>query len=144
MDESDRLLRDPMHARAVAAFTTYRSLAQVELPMAIGRYPSSRYSLLEIRPHSGRRRQIRRHMKHIFHPIIGDVKYGEGRHNRLFRTTYGCHRLLLSAMQLSFRHPYTLQQIHLTARLDAAFTDIIRRLDWLDALPSAWYDANAH
>lgn len=130
--------RDPMRAKAVPARTTYRALGHVELPFAVGRYPSSRYSLLEIRPYSGRRRQIRRHMKHIFHPIIGDVKYGEGRHNRFFRTTFDCHRLLLSAMQLSFRHPYTEQQIDLTARLDATFTDIIRHLGWIDAIPPTW------
>ncbi len=52
-------------------------------------HPTTRYSLAEIRPQSGRRRQIRRHFKHIFHPI-GDTTYGEGRHNRFFRAVRLC------------------------------------------------------
>jgi tRNA pseudouridine65 synthase len=133
-DEADRVYQNRSGAKAAAAQTAYRTLAQVELPVAVGRYASSRYSLLEINPHTGRRRQIRRHMKHILHPIIGDVKYGEGRHNRFFRATYNCHRLLLSAMQLSFVHPYTQTFIHLAAPLDTVFLDLIRHLGWIEAL----------
>lgn len=133
-DEADRLYQNRSRVKAAAARTAYRTLAQVELPVAVGRYASSRYSLLEINPHTGRRHQIRRHMKHILHPIIGDVKYGEGRHNRFFRANYNCHRLLLSAMQLSFVHPYTQAHIHLTAPLDTVFLGLIRHLGWIEAL----------
>ena len=64
---------------AQVAVTEYHRLATVELPIAIDRYPCSRYSLVEAKPGTGRKHQIRRHMKHISHPIIGDAKHGKGK-----------------------------------------------------------------
>ena len=123
---------------AQPAVTAYRRLAQVEVPFAVGRYPTSRYSLAEVRPETGRMHQIRRHMKHIFHPVIGDGKYGEGRHNRFFRTRYGCSRLLLAAAEVSFTHPYSGAVLTIGAPLDDAFTAVIDQLDWRDAVPATW------
>jgi tRNA pseudouridine65 synthase len=60
-----------------------------------------RYAWVEARPQTGRLHPIRRHLKHISCPIIGDVKYGKGEHNRLFRERYGLHRLALHAVSLS-------------------------------------------
>ena len=64
---------------AQAARTRFRRLATVELPHAVDRYPTSRYALVELFPETGRRHQLRRHLKHIAHPIIGDATYGTGR-----------------------------------------------------------------
>lgn len=64
-----------------------------------------RYSLVEARPRSGRLHQIRRHFKHLSHPLIGDVRYGKGEHNRLFRERFGLHRLALHAVEIAFIHP---------------------------------------
>lgn len=64
---------------AQPALTHFRRLATVELPHAVDRYPSSRYALVALHPESGRRHQLRRHLKHISHPIIGDATYGKGR-----------------------------------------------------------------
>jgi tRNA pseudouridine65 synthase len=64
-----------------------------------------RYSLVEARPETGRLHQIRRHLKHIACPIIGDVNYGKGEHNRLFRERFGLHRMFLHAFVVSFPHP---------------------------------------
>jgi len=64
-----------------------------------------RYALVEARPRTGRLHQIRRHLKHISCPIIGDVRYGKGEHNRIFRTQHGLHRLALHATALSVAHP---------------------------------------
>lgn len=64
-----------------------------------------RYGLFAVRPETGRAHQIRRHLKHVSHPIIGDVRYGKGEHNRLFRTLFGFHRLALHALELRFEHP---------------------------------------
>jgi tRNA pseudouridine65 synthase len=88
-----------------AAVTDYQRLETVELPVAVGRYPTSRYALVRVTPHTGRRHQIRRHLAHIRHPLIGDTTHGEGRHNRLFRASYGLHRLLLHAHELEIGHP---------------------------------------
>ncbi len=118
--------RDDAVART--AVTRYRTLARTELPFSVGRYPQSRYALVEVSPKTGRRHQIRRHFKHIFHPLIGDTRYGEGRHNRLFRTQYACNRLLLHACELQFQHPLSGGELSLTADLPEAFRDILTRV----------------
>lgn len=64
-----------------------------------------RYALVEARPRTGRLHQIRRHLKHVSCPIIGDVRYGKGEHNRIFRTQHGLHRLALHATALAVLHP---------------------------------------
>ena len=64
-----------------------------------------RYALVEARPRTGRLHQIRRHLKHIACPLIGDVRYGKGEHNRLFREHHGLHRLALHSTSLTVRHP---------------------------------------
>lgn len=64
-----------------------------------------RYALVEARPRTGRLHQIRRHLKHLACPLIGDVRYGKGEHNRIFRTQHGLHRLALHAAALTVPHP---------------------------------------
>ncbi len=109
-----------------SAITAYRSLARVELPVSDGRHPTSRYALIEARPTTGRRHQLRRHFKHIFHPLIGDTSYGDGRHNRLFRERFDSRRLLLHAEQLDFIHPINRQLIQLSAALDSEFQKLLK------------------
>lgn len=93
---------------AQEAITRYRSLAQIELPFAVGkRYPTSRYSLVQLFPETGRRHQLRRHMAHLRHPIIGDSNHGDNRHNRFFQEHFQLHRLLLAATRLRFQQPVT-------------------------------------
>lgn len=65
-----------------------------------------RYALVEAHPHTGRYHQIRRHLKHLACPLIGDVKYGKGEHNRIFRTQHELHRLALHAAHLGLAHPF--------------------------------------
>ncbi len=116
------------------AVTGYERLATVELPFAVGRYPTSRYSLLKVEPLSGRRHQIRRHLKHIFHPLVGDVNYGEGRHNRFFREEFNCRRLLLHAAELTIPDHIGGEPLKFSAPLDSAFTGIIYSLGWVEQL----------
>lgn len=116
------------------AVTNYKTLGQVELPFAIGRYPTSRYSLIEAQPLTGRNRQIRRHMKHIFHPIVGDTSHGDGKHNDFFRDHFNCHRLLLHAHQLRFTHPQTNQPMIFDAPLDHVFANVLTELDLLERI----------
>jgi len=125
------------------AVTAYRRLATVELPFAVTRYPTSRYALIEARPRTGRMHQVRRHMKHIFHPIVGDGKHGEARHNRFFEAQYSCRRLLLAATEVTFPHPYTGEVLTVTAPLDDAFQSVLEQLDWLSAVPVAWLQRSA-
>ncbi|CAG0909070.1 unnamed protein product, partial [Cyprideis torosa] len=95
------------------AVTELRTLATVELPIACSRYPGSRYSLVELAPQTGRKHQLRRHLKHIFHPIVGDTTHGDGVHNRIFRKHLACTRLLLAATSLTLQHPVTNRTLEL-------------------------------
>jgi len=109
---------------AQSALTRYRRLAKVELPFAVDRYPSSRYSLLSVVPETGRRQQIRKHFKHVSHHLIGDTTHGNGRHNRFFRSRFDIHRLLLMSLRLGFVHPYEDIRINVQADPDEVWQNI--------------------
>lgn len=95
------------------AITKYQRLATVELPYPVGRYQTARYSMLKVMPKTGRKHQIRRHMKHIFHPIVGDTTYGDGKQNEFFREHFHCCQLLLNAIAIEFNHPKNLSMINI-------------------------------
>jgi tRNA pseudouridine65 synthase len=98
-----------------------------------------RYGLFEAWPRTGRLHQIRRHLKHESHPIIGDVRYGKGEHNRLFRERFGFHRLALHAAQLTLRHPRTQGPLVLHAPLPPDLTALLDAMGLLACagMPSA-------
>jgi tRNA pseudouridine65 synthase len=113
---------------AQSAVTHYTTISQVELPFAVGRYKTTRYSLVSLRPQTGRKHQLRRHMKHLLHPIVGDTKYGRGEHNRFFRENFDAHRLLFHAYELTFVHPVLNKELTFTAGVDAIFSDLFVQL----------------
>lgn len=121
-----------------AALTQVRRLAGIELPIAIDKYPQSRYSLVQCQPLTGRRHQIRRHLKHISHPIIGDAKHGKGLHNRYFQQAFGVQRLLLAATRIQLSHPITGAPLTIDAPLDLDFTQLVHRFGWQHQVPQAW------
>jgi tRNA pseudouridine65 synthase len=92
----------PQSSAPRAAITRYRRLRTYEVDERVDRYPTSRYSLLELRPETGRRHQLRRHLAGVSHPIVGDTTYGKARHNRLFERRFGVRRLLLACTRLEF------------------------------------------
>ena len=112
------------------ARTRYRRLATIEVPIALGRYPQQRYALLLAEPESGRFRQIRKHLAHIHHPVIGDCQHGRGDHNRLYKQHFGCHRMLLHAWRIRFAQPVTAVAMEIEAPLDAAFAGLLDRFGW--------------
>ena len=103
------------------AITRFERLATTELAMPSPGFPTSRYALLRAQPQTGRFRQIRRHLKHAFHHLIGDSSHGDGRHNRNFRVL-GIHRMLLHAERLAFTHPHNGAHLEANAPVDAEFT----------------------
>jgi tRNA pseudouridine65 synthase len=113
-----------------AAQTRYRRLATAELPYRIDRYPTTRYSLVALQPLTGRRHQLRRHLKHLSHPIIGDTTYGKSSHNRFFEEQFGSHRLLLSATRLCFPHPADGRRMAVEAPLPEDFRKVVEALGW--------------
>lgn len=90
--------------------------------------------MLALYPETGRRHQLRMHMKHISHHLIGDTSYGRGEHNRLFREQFDCRRLLLHAWSLEFRHPVSNATVLIHAPLDEPFSRIIKAFSWQDAI----------
>jgi tRNA pseudouridine65 synthase len=104
-----------------SAVTTLQLLAKAELAQPDARHESSRYALVRCSPHTGRYRQIRRHLKHLSHHLVGDSSHGDGRHNRTFRMA-GVHRMLLHAERLAFPHPDDGRGLEARAPLDGEFT----------------------
>ena len=102
------------------AITAFERLATCELATPSAGFDTSRYALLRARPHTGRFRQIRRHLKHVSHHLIGDTSHGDGRHNRAFRML-GIHRMLLHAQRLAFGHPHDGSRVDVVAPVDAEF-----------------------
>lgn len=115
---------------AQPAVTHYRGLATVELPYEVDGYPQARYSLVELIPKSGRKHQLRRHMKHLSHPIIGDSNYGKGRHNRFFAEQLQAGRLLLHAQRIRFSHPHSQRECTITAGVDEVWQGLMCALNW--------------
>lgn len=116
------------------AVTEYKPLAKVEVEYSTGRFPTSRYCLVEMKPQTGRKHQLRRHMAHLRHPIVGDTSHGDGKHNRLFRENYQAHRLLLHATELEFTHPFTKETLCIKASFDVCWQHLIETFKWADAL----------
>lgn len=110
------------------AETAYKTLAHTTIEQRIGQYDQQRYSLVELTPKTGRKHQIRRHLNHISHPIIGDVKYGDRHHNHFFNDWLGQHRLYLAATSLQFRHPLSGQETTIQAPLEKSYLKAITAL----------------
>lgn len=113
-----------------SAVTFYEGLQTVEMPYGVGRYATSRYSLVRLIPQTGRKHQLRRHMKHIFHPILGDTQYGDLHQNRALMEHTGCARLLLHAEKLTFVHPLTQRPMTIQAGLDAQWQNLMQTFQW--------------
>lgn len=117
------------------AITHYWRLGKSEIPEAIGnKYLTARFSLIEVEPETGRRQQIRKHFAHVFHPIIGDKRHGDCKHNIHFRDHWMMDRMLLHAHILGFHHPVDGNRIELMAPIDGQF---LRALE-LTQLKESW------
>ena len=103
------------------AITHYSRLETFEIPVALGKHATSRYSLLEVEPQTGRMHQIRKHLAHIFHPIIGDRPHGCNKQNKLFLEKWEMNTMLLHAEEIRFLHPVSHEPVIIQAELSAVF-----------------------
>ncbi len=108
------------------------TLASAEVPVSSGKYETTRLSLVKLELLTGRRHQIRRHMKFIAHPIIGDATYGKGPLNRALAEYFGRDRLYLHCCGISFLHPRTGTRVSITDRLDGDFAETVKQLRWVN------------
>lgn len=132
-DEIDSKGRKIKNGIAREAITELRTLTSWTVPEPVDRYPEARYSHVQLQPISGRYRQLRRHAKHISHPILGDVRYGKGTHNRFIEERLGIRRLWLQAKQVAFRHPLTDEALSISSAMPG---DFLRMRTWLDDVSS--------
>lgn len=112
------------------AHTDFETLATVELPIAVHPFQTSRYSLVQLRPKTGRMHQLRIHLNKISHPLIGDPKYGDRFHNRMFQSTFEISNLFLHAAELSFVHPFLEQPISITCHFPIHWDKILEKFNW--------------
>lgn len=110
------------------ALTLFAHLAQTEIDVHVSKYPKSRYSIALVAPKTGRMHQIRRHMAHIRHYIIGDLKHGECKHNKMFKEKMGLKNMLLHAWRITFKHPFKEELIDIEAPIPHYFTEIFLKI----------------
>jgi tRNA pseudouridine65 synthase len=116
--------------------TTYHTLAKAELNVPFGKHSTSRYSLVEVVPETGRMHQIRKHLAHILHPIIADRSHGCNKQNRLFKEKWAMDTMLLHAWKLSFDHPITSKRIEIKAELQSEFARMMELMNFrLEEVP---------
>ncbi|WP_240473428.1 tRNA pseudouridine(65) synthase TruC [Ferrimonas senticii] len=115
---------------AQEAMTHYQPLRQGEMPFPVSRYPCARYTLMELKPITGRKHQLRRHMAHLRHPIVGDTTHGCRHQNQLFRDRFAMQRLWLICMSMSLTHPVTGESLLLETELEDDWQQPFAAMGW--------------
>jgi tRNA pseudouridine65 synthase len=125
----DKPLQADKALEAKEALTAYRTLQHIEVEAAVSRYPTSRYSWVEVKPQTGRFHQIRLHFAHLRHPVIGDTRHGDRKHNHFFRDALELQPLFLHAHSLRFQHPKG-DVMEIRASLPEHFRNLRDRWSW--------------
>jgi len=112
------------------AFTAYHTLNRAELDVPFGTHSTSRYSLVEATPKTGRMHQLRKHFAHTFHPIIGDRTHGCNKQNKLFKEKWEMTTMLLHASELTFNHPVSGEVVTIEASLQPEFIRVKELMGW--------------
>lgn len=108
------------------ALTKLKTLKKYEISVPLGKYATQRYSLVELTPHTGRMHQLRKHMSHIFHPIIGDRPHGCNKQNRLWKQKWDMTSMMLCAYNLRIPQPY---DIEISSSYSEVMQEVINRLE---------------
>lgn len=116
------------------ALTELKTLANITLDVAVKPYDSSRYSLVQLSPKTGRMHQLRVHMNKISHPLIGDAKYGDKNHDVMYAENFGWQNLFLHAGKLEFTHPFTSEKLILQASFPEDWLALFDEFDWENPL----------
>ncbi len=111
------------------AVTHFYNNKHTEVKIPFGKHPTSRYSLIEAFPKTGRQHQIRKHLNHLRHPIIGDRPHGCNKQNKFFKERWNMMTMLLHAQELKFKHPYEERELVLQASLNEEFLRMKKELN---------------
>lgn len=109
------------------AITSFKRLDKFELPFAVSRYASARYSLVQLTPKTGRKHQLRRHLSHISHPIVGDTAHGDGKHNAFLRQQFSFNQLALTCKSMHLTHPVTEKPLVLKCEFDRNIVALLEK-----------------
>ncbi len=126
----DRPLRQKPRPNYQDALTHYVSLAHRQVPVPIGPFPTSSYSLVEVHPITGRWHQIRRHLSYVYHPILGDKKHGHSENNKIFEEQMGLPGLMLQSYRLELEHPITGEALKLVSPIAPHIQAVFDRFEW--------------
>ncbi|GAA0403962.1 tRNA pseudouridine(65) synthase TruC [Cocleimonas flava] len=121
---------DTEEGKMQEAETHFDCLQTATIQQPVGRYDSARYALVKAMPKTGRKHQIRRHLNHCNHPIVGDVNHGDRHHNHFFQDHFKQTRLYLAATQITLTHPISLESLVIEAPIEASFQSVIDQIDW--------------
>ncbi|TKB98974.1 pseudouridine synthase [Pedobacter cryophilus] len=113
------------------ALTYVKCINKAEVDFQIGTHPTSRYSLIKANPQTGRMHQIRKHLAHVMHPIIGDRPHGCNKQNRYFKNELEMDTMMLHALSLEFKHPYSKKAIKIEASFQLEFIRMLNTLNLL-------------
>tara|TARA_B110000967_G_C18896539_1_gene571098 strand:+ start:89 stop:793 length:705 start_codon:yes stop_codon:yes gene_type:complete len=116
------------------ALTHLKTLDNITLNIAVKPYDSSRYSLVELAPKTGRMHQLRVHTNKISHPLIGDTKYGDKNHDMMFDENFGWNHLFLHAGKLEFIHPFSSEKLLLKATFPKDWIALFKEFKWANPL----------
>jgi tRNA pseudouridine65 synthase len=116
------------------AFTHLKTLDNITLNIPVKPYDSSRYSLVELVPKTGRMHQLRVHTNKISHPLIGDTKYGDKNHDMMFDENFGWNHLFLHAGKLEFIHPFSSEKLLLKATFPKDWIALFEEFKWANPL----------
>jgi tRNA pseudouridine65 synthase len=115
------------------AYTSYSCLAHYEIDYPSHYHPTSRYSLVEVHPQTGRFHQIRKHMAHIRHPIIGDRPHGCNKQNRFWKETFNMLNMLLHAKELSLMN-LDGESLSISCEKSIVFNEVLNKLSNINLL----------
>jgi tRNA pseudouridine65 synthase len=110
------------------ALTLFKTIELLELPFAFSKYPTQRYSLVELSPKTGRYHQLRIHCAKIGHPIINDPKHGDRHHNHFFENELGITNLFLHAEELNFIHPFINKKVQILDSILENWKELLEKL----------------
>ena len=135
---ASKIIDSPVKGRDADVYkdaeTHLKTLENITLNIPVKPYDTSRYSLVELQPKTGRLHQLRIHMNKISHPLINDAKYGDKNHDLMYEREFGWTNLFLHAGSLEFTHPFTQQQLNLKAPFPKDWRDLFAKFDWKNPL----------
>ena len=130
----NRIIDSPVKGRDANVYkeaeTHLKTVDKVILDIPVKPYDSSRYSLVEMKPRTGRLHQLRIHMNKISHPLIGDPKYGDKNHNAMFIDNFSCENLFLHAYSLEFKNPFTKENQLIKTDFPSDWITIFKEFKW--------------